>query len=146
MFCWSLVTDSFTDIHQGCFLSTVRQISYIHAVCKKYDCPSISEYHNFSSSPKTINYQIIFHIGPSFIQRHFMGFHLGHGGHLILIHDDIIKGKHFPCYRPFVKGIRWSPAVSHPKGQWRGALGFSFICAIKKPVMWEPIMLIMMSL
>ena len=38
--------------------------------------------------------------------------------------DDVIKWKHFPRYRPFVRGIhRW------PKGQWRGALMFSLICA-----------------
>ena len=40
----------------------------------------------------------------------------------MVCHDDVIKWKHFPRYRPFVRGI-------HPhKGQWRGALMFSFIC------------------
>ena len=36
-------------------------------------------------------------------------------------HDDVIKWKHFPRHWPFVRGIH--------KGQWRGALMFSLICA-----------------
>ena len=44
-------------------------------------------------------------------------------------HDDIIKGKHFPHYWPFVRGIHRSPMNSPHKGQWRGALMFSWICA-----------------
>ena len=46
----------------------------------------------------------------------------------ILKHDDVIKWKHFPCYWPFVRGIHWSLVNSPHKGQWRGALMFSFIC------------------
>ena len=42
-------------------------------------------------------------------------------------HDDVIKWKHFPCYWPFLRGIH---QVSSPhKGQWRGALMLSLICA-----------------
>ena len=37
-----------------------------------------------------------------------------------LVHDDVIKWKHFPRY--------WSPVNSPHKGQWRGALMFSLIC------------------
>ena len=44
-------------------------------------------------------------------------------------HDDVIKWKHFPCYWPFVRGIHGSPVKSPHKGQWRGALMFSFFCA-----------------
>ena len=33
------------------------------------------------------------------------------------------------CYWPFVLGIHWSPVNSPHKGQWRGALMFSLICA-----------------
>ena len=44
-------------------------------------------------------------------------------------HDDIIKWKHFPRYWPFMRGIHWSPVNSPHKGQWRGALMFSLICA-----------------
>ena len=43
--------------------------------------------------------------------------------------DDVIKWKHFQRYWPFVRGIHRSPVVSLHKGQWRGALMFSLICA-----------------
>ena len=38
-------------------------------------------------------------------------------------HDDVIIWKHFPRYWPFVRGI------NRYKGQWRGVLVFSLICA-----------------
>ena len=44
-------------------------------------------------------------------------------------HDDVIKWKHFPLYWPFVRGIHRSLVNSPHKGQWRGALMFSLICA-----------------
>ena len=44
-------------------------------------------------------------------------------------HDDVIKWKQFPRYWPFVRGIHRSPLNSPHKGQWRGALMFSVICA-----------------
>ena len=37
--------------------------------------------------------------------------------------------KYFPCYWPFVQGIHRLPVNSPCKGQWRGALMFSVICA-----------------
>ena len=44
-------------------------------------------------------------------------------------HGDVIKWKHFPRHWPFVRGIHRS-LVNYPhKGQWRGALMFSLICA-----------------
>ena len=46
---------------------------------------------------------------------------------LPMIHDDVIKWKHFPRYWPFVRGIHRSPVNSPHKGQWRGALMFSLI-------------------
>ena len=45
------------------------------------------------------------------------------------LHDDVIKCKYFPRYRPFVRGIHRSPVNSPPKGQWRGALMLSLIWA-----------------
>ena len=48
---------------------------------------------------------------------------------IIHSHDDVIKWKHCPRYWPFVRGIHRSPVNSLHKGQWRGALMFSFICA-----------------
>ena len=59
---------------------------------------------------------------------------VSHGQGMLLIffhwhkHEDIIKGKHFPRYWPFVRGIHRSPVNSPHKGQWRGALMFSLIC------------------
>ena len=44
-------------------------------------------------------------------------------------HNDVIKWKHFPRHWPFVRGIHRSPVNSPHKGQWRGALMFSLICA-----------------
>ena len=46
-----------------------------------------------------------------------------------VIHDDVIKWKHFPRYWPFARGIHRSPVNSPHKGQWRGALMYSLICA-----------------
>ena len=42
---------------------------------------------------------------------------------------DVIKWKHFPRYWPFVWGTHRSPVNSPHKGQWRGVLMFSLICA-----------------
>ena len=48
----------------------------------------------------------------------------------IALNDDVIKWKHFPRFWPFaVRGIHRSPMNSSNKGQWRGALMFSLICA-----------------
>ena len=44
-----------------------------------------------------------------------------------IAHDDLIKWKHFPPYRPFLWGIHWSPLNSPHKGQWCVALIFSLI-------------------
>ena len=46
----------------------------------------------------------------------------------IVLHDDVIKWKHFPRNWPFVRGIHMSPVNSSHKGQWRGALIYSLIC------------------
>ena len=43
---------------------------------------------------------------------------------ILLRHDDVIKWKHLPRYWPFLRGIH-----SPHKGQWRGALMLSLICA-----------------
>ena len=46
-----------------------------------------------------------------------------------LHHDDVITWKDFPRYWSFVWEIHRSRVNSHHKGQWRGALVFSLICA-----------------
>ena len=48
---------------------------------------------------------------------------------IIFNHDDVIKWKNFPNYWSFVQVIHQSPVNSPPKGQWRGALMFTYICA-----------------
>ena len=45
-----------------------------------------------------------------------------------MVHDDVIKWKHFPRNWPFVRGIHRSPVNSQHKGQWRTAVMFSLIC------------------
>ena len=45
------------------------------------------------------------------------------------LHDDVINWKFFLRYWPFVRGIHRSPVNFPHKGQWRGALMFSLICA-----------------
>ena len=44
-------------------------------------------------------------------------------------HDDVIKWKHFPQFRALCAGNSPVPVNSPHKGQWRGALMFSLICA-----------------
>ena len=44
-------------------------------------------------------------------------------------HDDVIKWKTFLRYWSYVRGIHRSPANFPHKGQWRGVLMFSLICA-----------------
>ena len=44
-------------------------------------------------------------------------------------HDDVIKWKHYPRYWPFVREFHRSPVNFPHKGQWRGALMLSLICA-----------------
>ena len=51
------------------------------------------------------------------------------GRRIAIFRDDVIKWKHFRRYWPFVRGIHWSAVNSPHKGQWRGALMFSFVCA-----------------
>ena len=46
-----------------------------------------------------------------------------------IAHDNVIIWKHFPRYWPFVRGIPRPPVNSPLKGQWRGALMFTLICA-----------------
>ena len=55
--------------------------------------------------------------------------HSDNCGQNMHIHDDVIKWNHFPRYWPFVRGNHRPPVNSPHKGQWRGALMFSLICA-----------------
>ena len=44
-------------------------------------------------------------------------------------YNDVMKWKHFPRYWPFMRGISRSSVNSPHKGQWRGALMLSLLCA-----------------
>ena len=59
----------------------------------------------------------------------FGAVHCSYNVHYTHKHDDVIKWKHFPRHWPFVRGIHRSPVNSPHKGQWRGVLMFSLICA-----------------
>ena len=52
-----------------------------------------------------------------------------HVSRVCILHDDVIKWKHFPRNWPFVREIHRSPVNFPHKGQWRGALMFSLIYA-----------------
>ena len=47
----------------------------------------------------------------------------------LFYHDDVIKWQHLTRFWPFMRGIHRSPVKSPHKGQWRGPLMFSLICA-----------------
>ena len=70
-----------------------------------------------------IDWHYIDSVCPSIIECQMVSLHI-----LVILHDDVIKWKHFPRYWPFVRGIHRSPVNSPHKGQWRGALMFSLIC------------------
>ena len=48
---------------------------------------------------------------------------------ILYLHYNAMKWKHFPRCWPFVRGIHLSPMNSLHKGQWRGALVITMICA-----------------
>ena len=52
-----------------------------------------------------------------------------HNADITWWHDDVIKGKYFPRYRPFVRRIHRSSVNSPHKSQWLGGLIFFSICA-----------------
>ena len=64
----------------------------------------------------------------NYMSVHYFGMPFRGAWHFA-IHDEVIKWKHFPSYWPFVRGIHRSPVNSPHKGQWRGTLMFSLICA-----------------
>ena len=75
--------------------------------------------------------KVIHHLGSGQCGDWIIMFHFPY--HLlqwnITFHEDVIKWKKCPRYWPFVRGIHRSPVNSPHKGQWRGALVFSLICA-----------------
>ena len=82
--------------------------------------PGLKLIHVRIGSPASLSIHFIVYLKTSFAV---------HGFSACAVHDDVIKWKHFPRYWPFVRGIHRSPANSPHKGQCRGALMFSLICA-----------------
>ena len=81
---------------------------------------------------RTINVGLFYIYSPTFLRYNHWSLEVI-SSHILLsegllIHDDVIKWKHFPRYWPFVRVIHRSPVNSPHKGQWRGALMFSVIC------------------
>ena len=70
-----------------------------------------------------VNFDVLFVY--QWFPQHFFG---QNGWVDLVLHDDVIKWKHFPCYWPFVGGIHRSSVNSPHKGQWHQALMFSLIC------------------
>ena len=70
-----------------------------------------------------------------------------------LTNDDVTKWKHFPRYRPFVRGNHRPPVNSAHKGRWRRVWCFlwsapeqTVVQIIGTPAIWDAIALIMTSL
>ena len=78
-------------------------------------------------SPHPISHHITSHRTARCITHH-ISYHMWHATphHIIWWRHQM---EHFPRYWPFVWGIHQSPVNSPHKGQWRGALMLSLICA-----------------
>ena len=122
----------------SCFYRKVRDILIVHwarytnhwgkTLCDDY----VIDVH--STSPRYPDYWIN---APNQTLGSFISWIEGNGQYNIFekvrkpwqFDDDVIKWKHFPRDWSFVRGIYRSPVNSPHKGQWRGALIFSLICA-----------------
>ena len=95
-------------------------------------CVSVSHYQRYSSLPRSV--WCSWKTRDLFRKCHEISRDLiiwfSHAVKWIQGHDDVITWKHFPFYRPFVKGIRRSPVDSFHKVKWRQAFIFSLICAL----------------
>ena len=58
-----------------------------------------------------------------------LGTHIYWSACAVIIMTSLIKWKHFPRHWSFVRGIHRLPVNSPHKGQWRGGLIYSLICA-----------------
>ena len=80
----------------------------------------------FAAAPQLNNY--VFEFIGVMTEIHRALWSWSHEPTTTMVHDDVIKWKHFPRYWPFVRGIHRSPVNYPHKGQWRGALMLSLIC------------------
>ena len=78
----------------------------------------------------------VYHVLDMLTYWSFGPIYIWNGSSLVrVMHDDVIKWKHFPRYWPFIWGIHRPPVNSPHKSHWRGALIFPLICTrISNPV------------
>ena len=101
--------------------------------CRRVQC-AISECHIRSFMWKyLLKYPLKCIATSSYISSHLMFYPVNETLYGVIdsprSHGDVIKWKHFPRYWLFVRGIHRSSVNSPHKGQWRGDLMFSLICA-----------------
>ena len=102
----------------------------IHSSTQRRDGSKLAGFNSRRSLDEYLNANGGFYEDRFMSDQHWLKYLLVHEFHeLSSIHDDVIKWKNFPRYWPFVRGIHRSPVNSPHKGQWRGALMFSVICA-----------------
>ena len=97
-------------------ISTLEANTYVHCFTQRTLFLLNQNIDDYSKLPIFANIFSKYHFDSNFDQN-------------TTTHDDVIKWKHFLRYWPFVRGIHWSPVNSPHKGQWRGSLVFSLICA-----------------
>ena len=102
---WLLIQALTTDKEEVLGVSSVGNLFWNHVIC------NVSDFFRINAHKANTRFLITL---------------------LFLYHDAVIKWKHFPRYWPFVQGIHRSPVNSPHKGQKRGALMLSLICALNK--------------
>ena len=69
-------------------------------------------------------------VNKSYVIIHTFSYFIWYPRGRISANDDVIEWKHFPHCWPFVRWLHRSPVDSPHKGQGRGTLMFSLICAL----------------
>ena len=90
--------------------------------------PCISRPRDFARSVGQMNVLALGEWKPG-VRENWDSLKCQHNIYFIIDHEDVIKWKDSLRYWPFLWGINRSPVNSPHKGQWRGALMFSLICA-----------------
>ena len=109
----------FDDVIMDIFL-WYRMVVCIQCILNAVSFPNVANHSTYAcQARRVLNNTIVRLVTPT----HFC-FYLSYQ-----IAHMVIKWKHFLRNWAFVRGIQRSPVNSPYKGQWRGALMFSFICA-----------------
>ena len=138
--------------HKYRFACNIRNLIVIYSlqIMAKSICPFFRNERHIWYSCGVANSSGTLELDPTFKCKRYVGLVGPVDGKSM--HADVIKWKHFPRYWPFVRGIHRSPVNSPHKGQCRGALMFSLICAringwvkMVRLVIWNAIVVIMTS-